>query len=123
MLLRSNPWSDGDGLDYGRARGGAVAGDLEEFYGRAMPAPPARIREEDFVFYSIFEWQERKGPAETIEAFLRALPEPASVVLVLKVNPGAAGIHGFHFVKTIVKFDLENRKIENMKVIEMGKRA
>src|SRR2546421_501488 len=49
LLLRANPWSDGAGLDYARARGGAVTTGLEEFYGRAMPAPPARIREEDFV--------------------------------------------------------------------------
>jgi fumarate reductase flavoprotein subunit len=49
LLLRANPWSDGAGLDYARARGAAVTAGLEEFYGRAMPAPPARIREEDFV--------------------------------------------------------------------------
>ena len=49
LLLRANPWSDGDGLDWATARGGAVTGGLDEFYGRALPAPPARIREEDFV--------------------------------------------------------------------------
>jgi fumarate reductase flavoprotein subunit len=49
LILRANPWSDGAGLDYATARGAATAGDLGEFYGRAMPAPPARIREEDFV--------------------------------------------------------------------------
>jgi glycosyltransferase involved in cell wall biosynthesis/cyclopropane fatty-acyl-phospholipid synthase-like methyltransferase len=51
-----------------------------------------RVREGDYVFYSIFDWQERKGPNEMIEAFLRAFPEPAPVVLVLKTNPGAAAI-------------------------------
>jgi fumarate reductase flavoprotein subunit len=49
LLLRANPWSDGAGLDYARDRGAAVTVGLGEFYGRAMPAPPARIREEDFV--------------------------------------------------------------------------
>jgi succinate dehydrogenase/fumarate reductase flavoprotein subunit len=49
LLLRANPWSDGAGLDRGRAFGAAVTDGLDEFYGRAMPAPPARIREEDFV--------------------------------------------------------------------------
>jgi len=49
LLLRANPWSDGDGLDFARARGAEVAGDLAEFYGRVMPAPPARIEEQDFV--------------------------------------------------------------------------
>jgi fumarate reductase flavoprotein subunit len=49
LLVRCNPWSEGDGLDFARRRGAAIAGDLDEFYGRAMPAPPARIREEDYV--------------------------------------------------------------------------
>jgi hypothetical protein len=49
LLLRANPWSDGGGLDLARARGAAVSGGMGEFYGRVMPAPPARIREEDFV--------------------------------------------------------------------------
>lgn len=49
LLLRANRWSEGDGLDLARGRGAATAGDLEEFYGRAMPAPLAEVREEDFV--------------------------------------------------------------------------
>jgi hypothetical protein len=49
LLLRANPWSEGDGLDFAVARGAQTTGGMEEFYGRAMPAPPARIREEDFV--------------------------------------------------------------------------
>jgi len=49
LLLRANPWSDGGGLDHARARGAAPTPGMDEFYGRVMPAPPARIREEDFV--------------------------------------------------------------------------
>jgi succinate dehydrogenase/fumarate reductase flavoprotein subunit len=49
LLLRANPWSEGDGLDYALERGASVTGGMDEFYGRAMPAPPARIREQDFV--------------------------------------------------------------------------
>jgi succinate dehydrogenase/fumarate reductase flavoprotein subunit len=49
LLVRCNPWSVGDGLDFAREHGATTAGDLDEFYGRAMPAPPARIREEDYV--------------------------------------------------------------------------
>jgi fumarate reductase flavoprotein subunit len=48
LLVRSNPWSEGDGLDYARERGAGLAGDLDEFYGRAMPAV-ATVAEEDFV--------------------------------------------------------------------------
>ena len=49
LLLRANPWSEGDGLDFAVARGAATTEGMDEFYGRAMPAPPARIREEDYV--------------------------------------------------------------------------
>ena len=48
LLLRANRWSEGDGLDLARGRGAAAAGDLGEFYGRAMAAV-GEIREDDFV--------------------------------------------------------------------------
>src|SRR5215471_13446740 len=49
LLLRANPWSEGDGLDFAAARGATTTAGMAEFYGRAMPAPPARIGEQDFV--------------------------------------------------------------------------
>jgi FAD binding domain len=49
LLLRANPWSEGDGLDFALVRGAATTSGMDEFYGRVMPAPPAQIREEDFV--------------------------------------------------------------------------
>jgi fumarate reductase flavoprotein subunit len=49
LLLRANPWSDGAGLEFAAGRGGEATAGMDEFYGRVMPAPPARIREEDFV--------------------------------------------------------------------------
>jgi succinate dehydrogenase/fumarate reductase flavoprotein subunit len=49
LLLRANPWSAGDGLRLARARGAALSSGMDEFYGRAMPAPPAAIPEERFV--------------------------------------------------------------------------
>ena len=49
LLLRANPWSEGDGLDFAVARGGATTDGMDKFYGRVMPAPPARICEQDFV--------------------------------------------------------------------------
>jgi len=49
LLVRSNRWSEGDGLDYARTRGAVFAGDPGETYSRALPAPPARVEEHDFV--------------------------------------------------------------------------
>jgi fumarate reductase flavoprotein subunit len=37
LLLRANPWSEGDGLELARSRGGAATGAMDEFYGRNMP--------------------------------------------------------------------------------------
>ena len=42
---------------------------------------------------------------------------------MLFINPGAAGIHGFHKVKTCVRFTLDAGKILNFEVIELGLRA
>jgi ADP-heptose:LPS heptosyltransferase len=44
----------------------------------------------DFVFYSIFEWQDRKNPHGLIEAFLAAFPEESDAVLLLKAGSRAA---------------------------------
>ncbi len=42
---------------------------------------------------------------------------------MLYVNPGAAGQHGFHTMKTIVRFEISAGEIKNMEVIELGKRG
>ncbi|NEM97786.1 metallophosphoesterase family protein [Pontibacter burrus] len=42
---------------------------------------------------------------------------------LLHLNPGAAGKHGFHTMRTMMRFDINNGKLENLQVIELGKRA
>lgn len=42
---------------------------------------------------------------------------------LLHINPGAAGIHGFHNVKTMVRFTIDGDKIRDLEVIELGPRA
>lgn len=42
---------------------------------------------------------------------------------MLYLNPGAAGNHGFHIMKTIVRFEIVGREIKNMEVVELGKRG
>jgi len=43
---------------------------------------------------------------------------------LLYINPGAAGKHGFHHMRTIIRFDWEiTGEIKNMQAIELGKRA
>jgi len=49
LPLRANPWSEGDGLELGLARGATTTPGQDEFYGRAMPAPPATWGEGEYV--------------------------------------------------------------------------
>ena len=48
LVLRGNPWSRGDGLRLGLERGASLTAGMDEFWGRNMPAPPARIAPEGF---------------------------------------------------------------------------
>jgi len=41
---------------------------------------------------------------------------------LLHMNPGAAGKHGFHQVKTLLRFTIDGKDIKNLEVIELGKR-
>jgi putative phosphoesterase len=41
----------------------------------------------------------------------------------LHINPGAAGLQGWHKVKTIVRFIIDGKEIKNCEVIELGKRG
>lgn len=41
---------------------------------------------------------------------------------VLHMNPGACGKHGFHQVRTMLRFNIDRGKIEGLEVIELGKR-
>jgi succinate dehydrogenase/fumarate reductase flavoprotein subunit len=49
LLLRATPWSTGDGLRLATDAGGRTTAGMDELYGRAMPAPPARVAETQFV--------------------------------------------------------------------------
>jgi len=42
---------------------------------------------------------------------------------LLHLNPGAAGNHGFHKVRTMLRFELDNSEIKNMEIIELSKRG
>ena len=42
---------------------------------------------------------------------------------MLYMNPGAAGHHGFHKIRTLLRFDIEEGKPKNLEVIELGKRG
>lgn len=42
---------------------------------------------------------------------------------LLHMNPGACGIEGFHKLRTMLRFGLNQGKIENLEAIELGQRG
>lgn len=42
---------------------------------------------------------------------------------LLYLNPGAAGKQGFHQMRTLLRFEINNKKISKMEAIELGKRG
>lgn len=42
---------------------------------------------------------------------------------LLHLNPGAAGNHGFHKVRTMLRFEIDKDQIKNLEIIELAKRG
>lgn len=53
---------------------------------------------------------------------LRIMPDK-TIPNLLHINPGAAGRHGFHRVRTLVKFEILEARITNLQVVELGPRV
>ena len=69
VLLRANPWSTGDGLRLGLAAGAATSNGMNEFYGRNMPAPPARVGPDGFVRLAQLYARHARVESETGERY------------------------------------------------------
>lgn len=41
----------------------------------------------------------------------------------LYMNPGAAGQHGFHHMRTLLRFTIDRGKLDSLEVVELGKRG
>ena len=42
---------------------------------------------------------------------------------LLHINPGAAGIQGFHQVRTLIRFTIDKAMIKDLEVIELGQKG
>lgn len=42
---------------------------------------------------------------------------------ILHLNPGASGKEGFHKMRTAMRFEIENGKVQNLEIIELGLRG
>ena len=48
---------------------------------------------------------------------------PDKKLNLLHLNPGAAGKHGLHQVRTMLRFEINNSTVENLEIIELEKRV
>lgn len=53
---------------------------------------------------------------------LKVIPDKTRPSLI-HINPGAAGHQGFHRMRTIIKMELSEERITDMKVVELGLRG
>ena len=42
---------------------------------------------------------------------------------LLHLNPGAAGKYGFHTIRTMLRFELNNGEIQKLEIIELAKKS
>ncbi len=40
---------------------------------------------------------------------------------LLHMNPGAAGVSGFHQIRTMLRFEIDGDKIQSLEIVEIGK--
>ncbi|MGI4742493.1 MAG: metallophosphoesterase family protein [Janthinobacterium lividum] len=52
---------------------------------------------------------------------LRIMPDPKFGLLAL--NPGAAGRHGFHHVRTLLRFGIDKGRVVDLQAVELGPRT
>jgi fumarate reductase flavoprotein subunit len=112
LLLRATPWSTGDGLRLGLAAGGEATPRMDEFYGRNMPAPPARIEQRDFVpLAQLYAHYATVTNAED-EEFQSTRWSEIDAVQWAARQPGARAFY------TVIEEDLD-RRVRDRKVGEM----
>ncbi|MET6990023.1 metallophosphoesterase family protein [Sediminicola arcticus] len=42
---------------------------------------------------------------------------------LLHMNPGACGKHGFHAIRTMLRFTIDGKDIKDLEIVELGKRG
>ena len=52
---------------------------------------------------------------------LKVMPDAKNNLL--HINPGAAGHHGFHVIRTLLRFSITNGKIHDLEAVELGRRG
>jgi succinate dehydrogenase/fumarate reductase flavoprotein subunit len=113
LLLRANPWSEGDGLDFALERGGHTAGDLAEFYGRAMPAVE-HVPEEDFVRLAQLYVRHAIVPAHDMSERFEGDPDWSETDLVQTIAEWPDALAWYTVDPDALELSIRGRTIQTM---------
>ncbi len=114
LLVRSNPWSEGDGLDLARAHGAAFVGDPDEFYGRNMPAPPARFGEDDYVSLAQLYARWARVENESGERFVEDAPSWSELDVVQATARQLGGTAWYVVDRIALTHEIRGRTVGDM---------
>jgi succinate dehydrogenase/fumarate reductase flavoprotein subunit len=120
LLLRANRWSEGDGLDHARRRAASTAGDLNEFYGRAMPAVE-EVAEQDFVRLSQLYGRYARVTAHDLSERFEGKPSWSEVDLAQTIARWPDGLAWFSVDRADLGAKVRDRTVGEM--IEVARKA
>jgi hypothetical protein len=113
LMLRANRWSEGDGLDAALARGATTAGDLDEFYGRAMPAVE-EVPEEDFVRLSQLYGRYARVTAHDMSEQFEGPPDWSETDLAQAIARWPDGLAWFSVDRAVLDTKVRDRTVGEM---------
>jgi succinate dehydrogenase/fumarate reductase flavoprotein subunit len=119
MMIRANRWSTGDGLRLGIEAGAETTSGLDEFYGRAMPAPPALVRDAGFVRLAQLYARFASVEARDGERFATRTWSEIDVVQWMARKPGARA----RFTVPVDYLDIRPRNLTIREMIAAAERA
>jgi fumarate reductase flavoprotein subunit len=113
LLLRANPWSEGDGLHLALSRGAQTAGDLDEFYGRAMPAVE-ELAEADFVRLSQLYGRYARVSSEDGTQRFEGTPDWSETDLAQEIARWPGGRAWFAVDRSLLDAKVRDRSVADM---------
>ena len=122
LPLRANPWSAGDGIRLALRKGAALTRDLDDFYGRALPAPPAHVAEADFVRAVQLYGRLAHVVDEAGRPFFAGEPSWSEVDLVQAIAGRPSGVAWYVTDRTASDVILGGRRVREMVTVaeELG---
>ncbi len=114
MRLRAHPWSTGDGFLVALGAGALESAGLDEFYGRNLPAPPARFSLKEWVEVSQLYGRYAVAINQEGERYTDEAADWSETALV-RATARQPGLHAWYLLDaTSLERRIRDRKVEDM---------